>query len=291
MAAGTTRALALAAACLCALTSAFAASQHDPHGLGSAFAPGGILHGATKHRLLHFTFDDGPDAATTPQMLDALDATGIKATFFFSASRFADKSQRNAHARELALEVKKRGHAIGSHSVDHQRMRGMTELQLRHQLDESDRLFTEVFGERTFLFRPPWGSHSPALDRMLAERSATMVLWNIGGNDWSIYDADKLQTTFEHALPYLERTRGWGGGILLFHDTHPWTVTAIPRIIADLRAKNCQLLDTTQELYDITDDLALWDPSLDPAALEAEVQRRQAELRSSTRERCKTAPP
>lgn len=262
-----------------------------PLGLGSSFAPGRILHGVTAHRLIHFTFDDGPDAKTTPQLLDELDAAGVKATFFFSASRFRDHSQRNAHARELALLVRQRGHGIGSHSVDHKRMRNMTPAQLHEQLDASDRLFTEIFGARTYLFRPPWGSHSAELDRMLSERADTMVLWNIGSDDWVIDNAQKLTTTFLRALPYLERTRGWGGGIVLMHDTHPWTVEAFPQIVAGLRARNCELLGTSEELYDIVDDLSLL-TAADADATPAQAQQladRQAKLREQTRARCANA--
>ena len=265
-----------------------------PLGLGRAFDPGQVLHGQTAHRLLHFTFDDGPDILTTPRMLDALDAAGVKATFFFSASRFAEHSERNAHARELAMEVARRGHAVGSHSVDHVRMNSMTEAQLIAQLDGSDRLFMEIFGRRTFLFRPPWGLHSPELDRQLAARDATMVLWNIGSADWTINDATKLETTFMRALPYLAQHHGWGGGIVLMHDTHPWTVEAFPRIIADLRARNCELLATHEELYDIRDDLGAWQvmPSSEAqAALEAELAARQLALRAETQARCKPAKP
>ena len=44
-------------------------------GLGRAFAPGQIISGETERRIIHFTFDDGPDTRTTPKMLDALDET------------------------------------------------------------------------------------------------------------------------------------------------------------------------------------------------------------------------
>jgi peptidoglycan/xylan/chitin deacetylase (PgdA/CDA1 family) len=262
-----------------------------PLGLGAAFDPGHILHGITPHRLIHFTFDDGPDAQGTPRLLDELDAARIKATFFFSASRFRDHSQRNAHARELALEVRRRGHGIGSHSVDHRRMRSMTPAQLREQLDASDRLFTEIFGVRTYLFRPPWGSHNGELDRMLAERSDTMVLWNIGSADWVIDSAPKLTTTLLRALPYLERTKGWGGGIILMHDTHPWTIEAFPQIVQGLRARNCELLAGNEELYDIVDDLSLFRTSdaASDRALPELLAARQHTLREQTRTRCGSA--
>lgn len=262
-----------------------AASPREVQGL-LPFAPGKILTGVTPHRVLHFTFDDGPDPRTTPAMLDALDAAQIKATFFFSSSRFADASTRNASARELAREVKRRGHPIGSHSFEHKRMGKMSAAELRRQLDENDRLFTEIFGSRTYLFRPPWGSHSPELDRMLAERDVTMVLWNIGSADWTVFSADKLQANFARALPFLARTKGWGGGIVLMHDTHTWTVQALPRIVADLRAKNCALLDAGEQLYDILPDLSLWDPALADEQREAVIEERQAALRAETRTRC-----
>jgi peptidoglycan/xylan/chitin deacetylase (PgdA/CDA1 family) len=260
-----------------------------PEGLGTAFEAGTILHGGTPHRILHFTFDDGPSPETTPRLLQELDAVGVKATFFFSASRFADNSERNAKSRELAKEVWRRGHNIGSHSVDHKRMKSMTAAQVRAQLDQNDKLFTEIFGRRTFLFRPPWGSHSLEVDRQLAERDNTMVLWNIGSADWVINDAQKLETTFMRALPFLQRHKGWGGGIVLMHDTHPWTVAAFPKIIANLRARNCELLGTNEELFDIRDDLSPWKTLKDDkakAAFEANLAARQVLLRKQTQARC-----
>ncbi len=260
----------------------------QPVGLGAAFEPGKILNGITGRRVLHFTFDDGPDAHTTPRLLDELDELAVKATFFFSASRFRDRSLRNAHARELALEVRRRGHGIGSHSVDHVRMRNMSPAQLREQLTQSDRLFTEIFGARTYLFRPPWGSHSPELDRMLAERHDTMVLWNIGSADWVIDSAAKLTTTFMRALPYLERQKGWHGGIVLMHDTHPWTVEAFPQIVKALRARNCELLARGEELYQIADDLRTFQivAAGEATSAASDEAARQARLRAETSARC-----
>jgi peptidoglycan-N-acetylglucosamine deacetylase len=262
-------------------------------GLGAPFEPGRILRGESTHRVLHFTFDDGPDPRWTPVLLDDLDKLGIKATFFFSASRFADKSARNAKARDLALEVLRRGHTVGSHSVEHKRMSIMTPAQLADQLDRSDRLFTEIFGKRTHLFRPPWGLHNPEMDRMFVERGDTMLLWNIGSNDWTIQDTDKLHATFMRSLDFVERTKGVRGGIVLMHDTHPWTIEAFPRIVTDLRARNCKLLSTSEELYDIHNDLELFREPQEPAAMAALEQRlaeRQRALREHEKIRCAKAP-
>jgi peptidoglycan/xylan/chitin deacetylase (PgdA/CDA1 family) len=227
-------------------------------GLAGEFLPGHILSGETTHRLIHFTFDDGPDSRTTPRLLAALDRLGIRATFFFSASRFRGAGSRVAQTRDLAREVLRRGHSIGSHSADHQRMRTMTLEQLHSQLEASDRLFTEIFGRRSYLFRPPWGSHSAALDQLLAQRADTLVLWNLGMADWVQRPPLELAESFLRRMDRAEQEMGQRGGVVLMHDTHAWSVEALPLIVNALRQRNCQLLGGSQELYDIVDDLTPW---------------------------------
>jgi len=229
-------------------------------GLGRACAPGQIISGETTQRIIHFTFDDGPDPRTTPKLLDALDTAGVKATFFFSASRFRGSGGAAQRARQLALEVRARGHHIGSHSVDHERMRAMRAAELDAQLNESDRLFQEIFGQRTYLFRPPWGSHSPLLDQKLAARSDTLVMWNLGMADWVERPAQELADSCMRRLDRAELEHGQRGGIVLMHDIHPWSVAAFPLIVGALRTRSCQLLARNAEPYQITDDLGPWLP-------------------------------
>jgi peptidoglycan/xylan/chitin deacetylase (PgdA/CDA1 family) len=229
-----------------------------PLGLGREFAPGRILSGETTRRVLHFTFDDGPDPRTTPSLLAALDNAGIKATFFFSACKFRGLGAAAQRARELAVEVRRRGHGIGSHSVDHVRMRTMRPDQLDAQLAESDRLFREIFGDKTFLFRPPWGSHSPALDARMAARADTLVMWNLGMADWVERPPQELADSFLRRLDRAEREHGQRGGIVLMHDTHAWSIAALPLIVRALRERNCELGARGEELYEFADDLSPW---------------------------------
>jgi peptidoglycan/xylan/chitin deacetylase (PgdA/CDA1 family) len=258
------------------------ATAPDRPGLAGEFLPGQILSGATGHRLIHFTFDDGPDGRTTPHLLNELDRLGIKATFFFSASRFRGAGSRVTQTRDLAREVLRRGHSVGSHSADHQRMRSMTLAQLQAQLDASDRLFTEIFGRRTHLFRPPWGSHSAALDELLSRRADTLVLWNLGMADWVERPPLELAQSFLRRLDRAD-SEGQRGGVVLMHDTHAWSIEALALIVTALRQRNCQLSAGGQELYDIVDDLTPWRTSGDAWS---EIAARQSELRARTALSC-----
>jgi hypothetical protein len=86
--------------------------------------------------------------------------------------------------------------------------------------------------------------------------------------------------------------------VVLLHDIHPWSVEAFPRIVADLRARNCGLLQANEELFDIVEDPALFfTPRGDarpgsvapPAAPAPElIASRQARLREETAARCLT---
>jgi peptidoglycan/xylan/chitin deacetylase (PgdA/CDA1 family) len=252
-------------------------------GLAGEFLPGHILTGETGHRLIHFTFDDGPDSRTTPHLLNELDRLGIKATFFFSASRFRGVGSRVTQTRDLAREVLRRGHSVGSHSADHQRMRSMSFAKLQAQLDASDQLFTEIFGRRTYLFRPPWGSHSAALDELLSQRADTLVLWNLGMADWVERPPLELAQSFLRRMDRAESEAGQRGGVVLMHDTHAWSIEALPLIVSALRQRNCQLLAGGEELYDIVDDLTPWRAAGDAWS---ELAARQTELRARTSVSC-----
>ena len=250
--------------------------------LGSSTKGRGVITGATKHRLLHFTFDDGPEPEQTPRLLDLLDRYEMKATFFFSTSRFVSREARNARAVELAKEVARRGHNLGSHSSEHQRMAKLAPPALRDQLRRSDEAFESIFGAQTRLFRPPFGSRNTALDAMLAERGDATVMWNIGMADWVKREPSLIELTFFRVLERNERDRGERGGVILMHDTHAWSVDAFARIAAELERRNCALLASGEELYDSTEDLTYF--AVEPAA--EVLSGRQAALRQRMSKRC-----
>jgi len=263
---------------------------------GVGLEDGLIITGESTQRVLLFTFDDGPERRTTPALLDALDRHDVKAVFFVTVERLSGPGNRIQEQRELLREIVARGHVIGNHTVTHQQLPLMTTEAITAELDHADAVLTELVGFRPRLFRPPGGSRSPRVDRVLAARGYTQMLWSHGTGDFQVRSADDVQHIFRRVLERREREEGVRGGVVLMHDPHSWSVEAFPRIMDEIERTNCELLTRGEELYDVIDDPALFFAARDgaepgtvapPLTLPPDVHaRRQATRRDEARERC-----
>jgi peptidoglycan/xylan/chitin deacetylase (PgdA/CDA1 family) len=231
---------------------------HSADALSSNLRGGRIVTGATPHRLVLFTFDDGPDPRYTRDLLDALDEADVRALFFLTARRVAGSTPYERGLADIAREIVARGHYVGTHTMDHVQLPLVPSAALDEQVDASADALEQILGARPALLRPPGGSRSPRVDAHLAQRGYTQVLWNLGSGDFQVRTADEVLTTFRRVLEVRERDHGERGGIVLLHDIHAWGVEAFPRMVALLDRKNCELLERGEELYDFVDDPALF---------------------------------
>lgn len=271
------------------------AAMGETRGLGEHVRDGRIMRGSTPHRLILFTFDDGPDRYTTPILLDRLDAAGIRAVFFLTGENLRGTNLAERKNQAIAREALRRGHTLASHGMHHRQLPLLSDYEVQLEVGQTEAMFKRVLGARPFLFRPPGGAHSPRVDRLLSERGYTTVLWNLGAGDFQVRTAADVFKTWQ-AVFERRRSQGDEGGIILLHDTYAWSVDAFQLIVRDLLARNCELLERGEELYDFVDDPKLFfqaragaDPSQEsePVRLPASVlEARQAPLRAETAQRC-----
>jgi peptidoglycan/xylan/chitin deacetylase (PgdA/CDA1 family) len=181
------------------------------------------------------TFDDGPDPAHTPTVLDTLDAHDAKATFFV----IGHKAEKHP---ALVREILARGHAVGVHGFAHDRffaLRGSK--RVRTDLERAIRVL-EIITERTpTLFRPPIGHTNPTIARI----ADLLELTTVG---WSVRARDGLART-KPADVLARITRGLeDGAIILLHDApergprRPAGVTALPQILDAIAARNLRVV-------------------------------------------------
>lgn len=123
------------------------------------------------------TFDDGPHPLWTPQVLDALDEVGAKATFFVVG--------RNAAAfPELVIETKRRGHEVGTHLFSHSRTTVLSDQHFEEELRQCKEVLEPLLGEPLKWLRFPYGERGKQRPAAIQEKFALdTVHWTFSSHD------------------------------------------------------------------------------------------------------------
>lgn len=202
-------------------------------------------------KCLALTFDDGPNEATTPRLLETLSREQVPATFFMQGASIA------VHPDTVRQVADTPGMEIATHSATHPDLTGVTSERLTRELVEPADQIEEVTGERPTLMRPPYGSENEAVREAAGVAGQAVILWSIDTLDWQTRDAAATaETTLAEAEP---------GAIALMHDIHPSTVDAVPEIVQGLKDEGYTLVTVSELLGQPEPGVAYTDASEDPA--------------------------
>jgi len=127
-------------------------------------------------KVLFLTFDDGPDPAYTPQLLDLLAGHHIRASFFV-VGEFA------AAYPDLVERAAGEGHLIGLHSCSHRCALLMGPGATRGDIARSAEIL-QVLGLSAGYYRAPWGLVNLSMQGELARRGMQAVFWDVMAEDW-----------------------------------------------------------------------------------------------------------
>ncbi len=135
-----------------------------------------IVRGRTGARSVALTFDDGPDPATTPVLLDLLGGRGMTATFFVTG----DRARRHPGLVDAILRA---GHAVGNHSQTHDPLLMLKGTKALRREIASAQAVLRKRGVEPLVFRPPVGITNPRLRSVLDELGLTAVNWTRRAGD------------------------------------------------------------------------------------------------------------
>jgi peptidoglycan/xylan/chitin deacetylase (PgdA/CDA1 family) len=172
-------------------------------GIGSKGIP--LVSSASENSVkrVALTFDDGPSARYTSDILDFLSENHIKATFFVigvNAKEYPELIQREASE----------GHDIGNHTYTHPHLKGMDSESLTEELKRTEETVKNICGIRTVLFRPPEGVCSDAVRTAEKRMGYRQVLWTIDTRDWAHNSRENMVNIIQKQVK--------NGSIILFHD-------------------------------------------------------------------------
>ena len=191
-----------------ALTCAASAAAAITVGYQS-MAPTAQWHGRTfigldpGSRQIALTYDDGPNDAHTPRLLEVLAKHNVHATFFLIGRYVEQRPQ-------IVRAIVQGGHVVGNHTFTHPLLIFGSEAEIRQELTHCRSALRDAIGEPSDLFRPPFGGRRPAVLRIARELGLEPVMWNLTGYDWSAPPAEEIERKVAKQMR--------GGDVILLHD-------------------------------------------------------------------------
>jgi peptidoglycan/xylan/chitin deacetylase (PgdA/CDA1 family) len=161
---------------------------------------------------LALTFDDGPNPAWTPRLLEVLVSHNVRATFFLVGS--------HAQAEpELVRRIVASGHLIGNHSWSHPNLALAAASRVEQELSSTNEALEQIAGVAVKYFRPPFGARRPVVFRLARSLGMVPVLWNAMTSDWKEPSADAIALRLTRRIDQLQR-RGRASNIVLHDGSH-----------------------------------------------------------------------
>ncbi|HET7921310.1 MAG TPA: polysaccharide deacetylase family protein [Gammaproteobacteria bacterium] len=161
---------------------------------------------------LALTFDDGPNPAWTPRLLDTLAAHKVRSTFFL-VGRFAQDEPA------LVRRIADAGHLIGNHSWSHPNLAFTASRQVREELSTTADILAQITGRAVRFFRPPFGGRRPYVLRVARELGLVPVTWNAITSDWREPSAERIAVRLTRKIDHNQQ-KGWSTNIVLHDGSH-----------------------------------------------------------------------
>ncbi len=190
-------------------------------------------------KIIALTFDDGPDPADTPAILDLLKQYEAKATFFVVGKRV-----------EMYPELAKReiveGHEIANHTYSHSYFRKrMGGEKIKNEILKAEQAIFTTTGEKPHLFRPPGGYYSENVVDASKKNGYLVVMWSWHQDteDWNKPGVNKIVNKV------LKNARN--GDIVLFHDYvegKSQTLEALKQVLPELKERGYRFVTVSELL-------------------------------------------
>lgn len=204
-----------------------------------------------QRKLIALSFDDGPNEPYTSQVLDILDSSGIKGTFFCVGENVALYP-------EVSRRIVSGGHIIGNHATGHDANHALSHRGEK-QIAAAQEIIRSVTGVSPHLYRPPHGKKSPWELAYLKSQNMVAVNWSLTANDQHAFMNFGRPTPESYAADIVNKARP--GKIILMHDGYglnhgdapsdrSLTCEALPLIIKGLGAKG-YTFETVPEMLGI----------------------------------------
>lgn len=193
-----------------------------------------------KLKVAYLTVDDGPTVYTA-EMLNILDRYNAKATFFMIDGNM------KAHSSDVKRMVED-GHAVGSHSVTHNKnILYRAPKNVVSEMEQCRTTIRRITGMTSNLMRVPYGS-KPYMTRPFRDavnkNGFIMWDWTVDSLDWKYQNSQYVT----HSINQIKSDeRNGRAPVILIHDKAT-TVRHLPALLDYLKKQGYVLLPLTESI-------------------------------------------
>ena len=189
----------------------------------------------TNRKLIAFTFDDAP--SRTLESIYAVFASfneenpdcKASATVFFNGYRFDSQTPHLLYTAQML------GFELGNHTHSHYDLTTLSPKEINEEIDKTDELLKGADGKEKHLLRAPFGKINEVVKACV---KTPIIDWAIDTLDWTGVSEESIyNTVFEQRF---------AGAIVLMHDGYGNTVSALKRLLPDLKADGYQVVSASK---------------------------------------------
>ncbi len=200
---------------------------------------------STIPKQIALTFDDGPDPAYTPRILDMLARNKVQATFFVTGSNVTKHP-------DIADRTAKEGHVVANHTFNHIDFDFINSLRGEQEITQTNRVIAAATNTQSSFFRLPYmGNDEQSLrNHLLGILTAQRLGYVVASND---FDSDDWGFTsgVEQKLPKFDGA----SQVVLLHDAggdRTGTISYTERLIKEAKAQGYTFV-TLNQMYNQKD--------------------------------------
>jgi peptidoglycan/xylan/chitin deacetylase (PgdA/CDA1 family) len=186
------------------------------------------------------TFDDGPSATYTPQLLEILAKHNARCTFFTLGALVGSH-------RQILKRAEQEGHEIGIHSWWHASYTGLSTAAIQADIARCRAALDGAVERPIRWVRPPYGAVDGRVRGAINDAGYRVAMWSVDPHDWRQPGSGAIAS---HILSHAR-----DGAVVVLHDgggNRAGTVAAMRTVVPELRKRGFELV-TLSELTGLTD--------------------------------------
>ncbi|WP_457353397.1 polysaccharide deacetylase family protein [Roseateles sp. P5_D6] len=211
------------------------------------------------------TFDDGPHARYTDEILEILKRYNAPAVFFQLGQNLgkvgADGKIQPGNGSAVAKRVLAAGHQLANHSFTHGLMSKFELVKVKEEAANTEALLDAAGRNGDALFRFPYGARNDGALTTIEALKLRSMMWNVDSLDWSDPIPKSIAARVMAELDKQQR------GIVLFHDIHARTVQALPLVLDQLAAEGWRFASWKDGQFVVSSERAAAPPPVTPGEL------------------------